>query len=277
MAKPRDRREYVRVSVNLPTNPKVAGLNHAAGWLYVCGLCWSGENLTDGQLTPRIVERLAGVPARWSKALIAAGLWHPAGHDCEVCAQPPAGQVIIHDYLEHQRSRSDADKARSDGRAAAGARWDAKRNANGNANRNALPNAEAEAEAEERSFLLTLITRLAAGDARGGPPPAEVIDSWQEIAGPGVDLNAEAMRYLARYGDQPANDERNAWLGWLRKAGPREQARHEAAGVDPDADIRPPTGCGHGECQGGYLGLDAEERPIPCPRCRPHLRPMEAS
>lgn len=24
-------------------------------------------------------------------------------------------------------------------------------------------------------------------------------------------------------------------------------------------------------CRGGWLGLDAEERPIPCERCRPHL------
>ena len=28
----------------------------------------------------------------------------------------------------------------------------------------------------------------------------------------------------------------------------------------------------HGErCRGGWLGLDDEERPLPCPRCRPHL------
>lgn len=25
------------------------------------------------------------------------------------------------------------------------------------------------------------------------------------------------------------------------------------------------------QCRGGWLGLDPDERPIPCPRCRPHL------
>jgi hypothetical protein len=113
-----------------------------------------------------------------------------------------------------------------------------------------------------------LISRLAAGDARGEPPPAEVIDSWQEIAGLGVDLNAEAASYLARFGDRPADDERGAWLGWLRKAAELHVRRQ----VDPDADVGPPDGCGAAGCGGGYLGFDAAERPVPCPACRPHLR-----
>ena len=69
-------------------------------------------------------------------------------------------------------------------------------------------------------YLLTLVSRLAAGDAHE-PPPAEVIASWQEIAGQSVDLDAEAAAYLARFGDRPPRDERGAWLGWLRKAAER--------------------------------------------------------
>lgn len=39
------------------------------------------------------------------------------------------------------------------------------------------------------------------------------------------------------------------------------RAEAEAAANARHADV----------CRGGWLGLDGDERPIPCPRCRPHL------
>lgn len=48
----------------------------------------------------------------------------------------------------------------------------------------------------------------------------------------------------------------------------REQRELEAA----HAEAEHATDLQHArQCHGGWLGLDGDERPIPCPRCRPHL------
>jgi hypothetical protein len=281
MAKPRDRREFVLISVTMPDHPKLASIDSPnAGWLYTCGICWAGEHLTDGLITPKVVERKANVPGRWTKALIAAGLWHAPGHACPRCVQPPAGQVIIHDYLAHQRSRAEADAAREAARIAAEKRWGkpppqpSEAHAEGiavsNAEGTAVPNADVMHRQRQReSSLLTLISRLAAGDVgANSPPPAEVVAGWQQIVGPTVDLADEAFAYLVRFGDRPARDERGAWLGWLRKAA-------ERAAANAPEDAPPLLGCG--SCDGGWLGFDDELRPRPCPTCRRHLRSVEAS
>lgn len=123
-AKPRDRREFIRLSVTLPDHPKLGAIDSPlAGWLYVVSMCWAGEHKTDGLIVPAVVIRKAGVPTRWSKELLAQGLWHAPGHDCSRCDQPPDGRYIIHDYLDHQRSKAEAEAASQAGRAAADRRW----------------------------------------------------------------------------------------------------------------------------------------------------------
>lgn len=149
MAKPRDSREFVRISTSLPDDPKLADIDSPhAGWLYVTAICWSDAQKTDGHVTPRTVERKAGVTPRWSGELIRVGLWHAPGHDCPACPQPAPGKVVIHDYLEHQRSKAEAVAAKESGRAAAEARWNAKPNAGRIPKRNAKPNAGRNAEVE---------------------------------------------------------------------------------------------------------------------------------
>lgn len=113
--------------------------------------------------------------------------------------------------------------------------------------------------------LLTLAGRLTGVDARdlAASLPAEIVSEWQQIAGPGVDLVAEARAYLARHGDTTPRDPRGAWLGWLRRARP--------ATSPPSA--RP--ACPQAGCAGGWLPDDpATGRAVPCPTCRPHLRPV---
>jgi len=155
MAKPRDGREYVRLSVTLPSHPKLARIDDPrAGWLYTVGLCHAGEHLTDGLLTPGVVQRIAGVPARWTERLIGEGLWHKPGHSCPTCPQPPAGQVIVHDYLEHQRSRAEADELRAKrseaGSRGAAGRWqpDSKSHGKPHSKRDGKTMAEVEEEEE---------------------------------------------------------------------------------------------------------------------------------
>lgn len=125
---PADYREFIRLSVDLPMNPKLAMIDEpAAGWAYVTALCYCGGNLTDGMFPRRVVLRLAGVDGDVAQRLIDARLWHEEGHDCERCSQPDAGMVVIHDYLGHQRSADEAkslrEARREAGRRGAHSRW----------------------------------------------------------------------------------------------------------------------------------------------------------
>lgn len=272
-SKPRDGREFVRVSVTLPDDPKLLDTSDVPRCLalYVVGLLYAREHRTDGVLRPETVVHDARVPKRLAGELVRVGLWHEPGHDCDRCEQPPAGRVIVHDYLEHNQSRDEIEAARALGKAAAEARWagrkaaanGAKRNAERNAERIAVGNAEAEAEAEaEENPLLTYVSRLAGSNAKLGESlPAATIAAWRETAPEGVDLVAEARAYLAHYADRPATNERAAWLGWLRKA-------------KPPKPVRVP--CPDPSCSGGWLA-PVDDRPRPCPSCRPHLRAVDAS
>lgn len=250
-SKPRDSREFVRMTITLPEDPKLLDTSDVprCGWLYSVGIMHARGQHTDGVLRPDVIARKAFVPRRLCAELVRVGMWHEPGHDCPRCAQPPEKHVIVHDYLDHQQSREESEQARESARAAAQARWaktppkpgarriadsNATRNAERNANSNAERNAEVEVEVEEERYLLTLVSRLAARDARGSqPPPAEVISAWQKLAGSHVDLGAEAAAYLRRFGDRPADDERGAWLGWLRKAGARATETAIAARPTP--------------------------------------------
>jgi hypothetical protein len=280
MPKPRDRREYVRVAVNLPDNAKLAAIDDPrAGWLYVTGLCYAGAELTDGHISPKIVERKAGVPAKWTQALIDEGLWHKPGHGCSTCPQPKAGTVVIHDFLEHQTSRAEREKARLDGEAAAAARWakgakntappDAKgipkSNAKGIPNGNALPSPEPNTEVEvekEKNLkpLLTLVVRRLFGDARTTTTDDEIA-LWSEAAG-NADLAVELKAWLIHNAGTDLRDPGAALLGWLRTAAKRAGAR--APGC---------TGCLSGWMPDEH-GQPSNQR---CTTCRPNLRAVEAS
>lgn len=272
-SRPRDGREFVRVAVTLPSDPKLLDTCDVArcGWLYVCGLTYSREHKTDGVLLPAAVVREASVPKRLAAELVRVGMWHEPGHTCPRCPQPPDRHVVVHDYAEHNQTRDEIEQLREAGRTAAEARWakrkgtapaaapkTANRTTNRNANRIYESHTEVEVEVEQTPFL-TSVGRLASRNA--GSLPAEAVGAWRDLAGPLVDLEAEARAYLAHYADRPARDERAAWLGWLRVARDRAEREH-----------RPP--CPDPSCAAGWLEPDDDGRPVPCPTCRPHLRPV---
>lgn len=125
---PEDPRPYVRVSTDLPTNPKLDAIdNPAAGWAYVVSLCYCAQSLTDGHFPLRGVLRMANVDEAIAMALVEQGLWHLPDHDCDRCEQPKQGHVIVHDYLQHQRSADEVrdltSKRREAGRKGAASRW----------------------------------------------------------------------------------------------------------------------------------------------------------
>jgi hypothetical protein len=134
-----------------------------------------------------------------------------------------------------------------------------------NGSRNGVSHTTQARPGQASTPLLTLVGRLAVSDARGTPPPAEQIALWQDIAGPDVDLEAEARAYLERNLGRPARDEAAAWVGWLRKGARTPRAINPSTGRD----------CRTPRCDRGWLPPDdAEGRPVPCPTCRPHLQPV---
>jgi hypothetical protein len=168
-AAPADYREFIRLSVDLPMNPKLATIdNPAAGWAYVVSLCYCGQNLTDGAFPMPAVLRLAGVKKQVASMLVSAGLWHETGHSCDECPQPMAGMGVVHDYLKHQRSAGEAkslrDVRREAGRKGAASRWsgngDGKSHSKSDANAMAtgsqpdgrvMPEVEVEEEQEKKT------------------------------------------------------------------------------------------------------------------------------
>lgn len=273
-SKPRDGREFVRMSVDLPRSPKLLDTRDVprCGWLFTAAVMYSREQRTDGVIRPDGVARYAGVPTRLVRELVRVGMFHDPGHACDRCVQPPAGHVVVHDYGDHNQTRDEIEQLSEAGKAGAAARWskgrrgqkpDADRTTDTDADRTSESHSgtSAEAEAEGESLLLTYVGRLAGSHTRATDRlPAELLDAWRATAPDGVDLVAEARSYLAHYADRPATNERAAWLGWLKHARPLKASKPLGPCADP-------------ECHGGWLPqLPEDDRPRPCPTCKPHIR-----
>lgn len=288
-SKPRDGREFVRMAVDHPRHPKLLDTSDVArcGWLHFCSVAYCRENRTDGVVREDAMTRYAAVPARLAAELVRVGLWHRPGHDCERCVQPPARHVVVHDYGDHNQTRDEIEKLTEAGRAGATARWNRDRAPAASRARSAASNADRTTESDadrisgshsgtstevevevEANPLLAYVGRLAGGDARDVDGlPAETVAAWQDRAGAGVDLVAEARAYLAWAGDRPARNPRAAWLGWLDKA--RDRVASSTAAAERRAACTDP------ECSGGWLAPVDDDRPRPCRTCRPHIRPAE--
>lgn len=108
-----DGREFVFLSVDIASHPKVLGMaDPAAAWGYAAAVAYCGKYLTDGWITVQIIAREGGISTQKARKLVAAGLVHEHGHDCEKCPEIPKGKAYVHDYLEHNRSKAEADESR---------------------------------------------------------------------------------------------------------------------------------------------------------------------
>jgi hypothetical protein len=90
---------WIKLDDTLPNNPKILPLGDKAFRLYIEGLCYANQYLTDGFLAQAVVNRLDNGNA--CQELIDAGLWI----EVEAGAQ-------IHDYCEHQTSRKTVEEKR---------------------------------------------------------------------------------------------------------------------------------------------------------------------
>lgn len=176
---PADYREFVRVSVDLPTSPKLAALNDpTAGWAYICALCYCGQHLTDGVFPTETVLRLAGVRRPVARKLISIGMWHETGHECDRCPQPLRGQTVVHDYLEHQRSAQEArdlrDARREAGRRGAARRWADKSDSKSHSKSHATGHSSSDGPAMATAIASATPSAMANGWQDDGKPMAEV-------------------------------------------------------------------------------------------------------
>lgn len=145
-----DRRTYVRMHDGLPDSPKLLGIDAdgvtiaLCGWLYSSGIFYASRAKSDGLIPVAKVSTLTTIPeatvVALAKHLLDACLWHERGHTCTTCLQPPARNYVVHDYLDHNRSRMEIDELISK-RIAAGQRGGLAKAANHNNVANGLADA----------------------------------------------------------------------------------------------------------------------------------------
>lgn len=119
---------WVKVYNSLPAHPKTlaanAGMPCSPGWLYVCGLCYSNEHLTDGFIPTHVLGALAPGTTKCVaavKRLVESAQWHVVD-----------GGWLIHDYGEHQRSAGEIrDRRASDAERKASVRKKSRRTPHG--------------------------------------------------------------------------------------------------------------------------------------------------
>jgi hypothetical protein len=97
---------WFKIDDKAHSHPKFLRAGNAALGLWLrCG-SYSAQHITEGHV-PAVVAQLYGSAPQAAK-LVKAGLWHEHGHDCPRCPDPPAGDYMIHDFLEDGRNTSRA-------------------------------------------------------------------------------------------------------------------------------------------------------------------------
>lgn len=108
---------WANVDDLFPEHPKVLAAGGDAGWLYICGLCFTNRNLTEGRIPKAVIGRLSDRknPVKLAKTLVDVGLWHEE-----------KDHYVIHDWDKYNESAEDVKARKEHARNAARARWSGK-------------------------------------------------------------------------------------------------------------------------------------------------------
>lgn len=99
---------YVKVETSVPRHQKFLSIGPAASWLWLCGLAYCQDGLTDGFIPTQAITTLGVTkPLPLVVRLVQAGLWHEE-----------SGGWRIHKYLDHNNSAAHIRKVQSERRAA---------------------------------------------------------------------------------------------------------------------------------------------------------------
>lgn len=101
---------WFKVDDTAHSHPKLIKAGNAAVGLWMRAGAYAAQHLTEGTV-PGVVAQLYGT-APQARKLVAVGLWHPAGHACPRCPQPPAGDFQMHDYHQYNPRRAKVERER---------------------------------------------------------------------------------------------------------------------------------------------------------------------
>lgn len=246
---PRDLRSYITVHDGMPDHPKIAPLSDGAFRLLITSWCWSSRFLTDGVLPAAVWAKSAAKRVRTE--LVVTGL----------AVVQEDGTVLLHDYLEHQRSASEAAVLHGK-RAAAGAAGGKQKASNRLAN--AVANAVANGQQTGSKALPELELELEKSKALADEPPAKprkprsgtaVPDEWlptpervswaaEHVPRLNIQVQTEQWMDYHRAKGTTAKDWDASWRNWMRRAVDYAQARPpmlRAVGAGPDYDPTRPA------------------------------------
>jgi len=198
---------WVRIESSVSRHRKFQQAGPAASWLWLCGLAYCQEGLTDGFIPTAALPYLGVKPAKKpAAALVAAGLWHPC-----------PGGWRVHDYLAHNREASSIRRVQDERRAAgavggriSGAvrRDAAKQPAEANAKQVAEANAKQPANPSTATATSTATDRTEIGTSPGfavrNPDPVENLKEHLRMAkaelasAPADDGNFRVIARIAR-------------------------------------------------------------------------------
>lgn len=229
---------WLKIESSVARNKKFMKAGPAPSWLWVCGLAYCQEGLTDGFIPTEALPYLGVKNAKQlASHLVKAGLWDEA-----------EGGWDVHDYLAHNRSSGEVERLKQ-GRRDAGARGG---EASGEARRTKLLQ-HVEAPVEPRSDQLQI---RSATDQRGSAePPSDStpvvltfptvgkcpswvltqgrIDGWL-LSYPNVDVTGECRKASAWIEANPerrktAKGMSSFLVNWLNRAADRPARRAEPA------------------------------------------------
>lgn len=115
MAKAKDGRLWIRLTVDFPDNPKIAGLSDSAFRMLVELICWSKSQLTDGFIPDGVMRQrwktqsLTDSDSESLTELLTNSRTHPSLAAVE-------GGYQLHDYSQHQETKEQVEAQREKNR-----------------------------------------------------------------------------------------------------------------------------------------------------------------
>ena len=250
----RDDRTYITVHDGMPEHPKVEALSDRAFRVLVDLWCWCSRQLNDGVIPEAVWLKRTGSP-KVRKELLAA------------LVDVVDGEYVMHDYLEHQRSRAQvealkakrAEAGRKGGRARAANQAGAEASASANGKQSGTkiqPPTETDTDNSGTTFLRTsdepprddverVCRHLADAVEANGSKRPHVSERWRTEARRLIDLDGRTPDQIIRAIDWCQSDafwranvlsmpKLREKYDQLRLAAEREQAQSRSA--DPRGD-----------------------------------------
>ena len=250
----RDDRTYITVHDGMPEHPKVEALSDRAFRVLVDLWCWCSRQLNDGVIPEAVWLKRTGSP-KVRKELLAA------------LVDVVDGEYVMHDYLEHQRSRAQvealkakrAEAGRKGGRARAANQASAEASASPNGKRSGTkiqPPTETDTDNSGTTFLRTsdeppredverVCQHLADAVEANGSKRPHVSERWRTEARRLIDIDGRTPDQIIRAIDWCQSDafwranvlsmpKLREKYDQLRLAAEREQAQSRSA--DPRGD-----------------------------------------